>query len=84
MRDSGKASKSAINGIIKMLGDYTEIVQTELNNILKETEALSDIWQDNQYSQFLSHVESMKSSVEGKLHEISNARSELEKKVGIM
>ena len=84
MRDSGKASKSAMQGVIKNINDYTTIVQNELNLIMKEADSLSDIWMDNKYKQFIGCVERMKASVELELQTMNNARYELEKKVGIM
>ena len=84
MRDSGKASKSAIQSVIKDMNDYTAIVQNELNLIMQESAALSDAWKDVKFEQFLECVEKMKSSVEQELHTIDHARHELEKKVGMM
>lgn len=84
MRDSGKASKSAVQEVIKNIGDYTAIVQNELDLILQETSSLSDIWKDVQFEQFLECVEKMKSSVEYELHSIDQTRHELEKKVSMM
>ena len=84
MRDSGKASKSAIQSVIKDINDYTAIVQNELNLIMKETASLSDIWKDDKFTQFMECVERMKSSVEFELKTIDNARWELEKKVSMM
>lgn len=84
MRDSGKASKSAIQSVIKDINDYTAIVQNELNLIMQETASLSDVWKDVKFEQFLECVEKMKSSVEHELYTIDHARHELEKKVGMM
>jgi len=84
MRDSGKASKSAIQSVIRDINDYTAIVQNELNLIMQESASLSDVWKDVKFEQFLECVEKMKSSVENELHAIDQARHELEKKVGMM
>ncbi len=84
MRDSGKASKSAIQSVIKNINDYTAIVQNELNHIMQETASLSDVWKDVKFGQFLECVEKMKSSVEHELHAIDHAQHELEKKVSMM
>lgn len=84
MRDSGKASKTAIQGVIKDINDYTAIVQNELNLILQETAALSDLWKDDAFKQFMECVEKMKISVEQELHTIDHAQHELEKKVSMM
>ena len=84
MRESGKASKTAIQGVIKDINAYTAIVQNELNLILKEAVSLSDIWKDDKFKQFLGCVEKMKVSVEQELHTMEHARHELEKKVGMM
>ena len=84
MRDSGKASKSAMQSVIKDINDFTAIVQNELNLIIKETASLSDLWKDDKFTQFMECVERMKSSVELELKSIDNARWELENKVDIM
>ena len=84
MRDSGKASKSAIQSVIKDINDYTAIVQNELNLIMQETASLSDVWKVVKFEQFLECVEKMKTSVEHELHTIDHARHELEKKAGMM
>ncbi len=84
MRDSGKASKGAIQSVIKDINDYTAIVQNELNLIMQETASLSDAWKDDKFRQFLECVERMKFSVERELHTIDHARQELVKKVGMM
>ena len=84
MRDSGKASKSAIRSVIKDINDYTAIVQNELSLIIQETASLSDVWKDEKFEQFLGCVERMKFSVENELRAIDHTRHELEKKVGMM
>lgn len=84
MRDSGKASKSAVQSVIKDINDYTAIVQNELNLIMQETASLSDVWKDVKFEQFLECVDKMKFSVEHELHTIDHARYELEKKVSMM
>ena len=84
MRDSGKASKSAIQGVIKDINDYMAIVQNELNLIMQETGELAEIWRDDKFKQFMDCVEKMKFSVEHELHAIDHTRHELEKKVGMM
>ena len=84
MRDSGKASKSAIFGVIKDINDYTVVVQHELNLIMNEAMALSDNWKDDKFEQFIECVENMKMSVERELQTMNHTKGELEKKVGIM
>ena len=84
MRDSGKASKTAIRGVIRDINDYTAIVQNELDLIMQEAESLSDVWKDDKFRQFLECVERLKFSVENELHAIDSTRRELEKKVGMM
>ena len=84
MVDSGKASKSAINGVIKDISDYTTIVSKELELIMREAESLSDVWRDRQFRQFIERVEMMKIAVESELNTINRAKHELEKKVDMM
>lgn len=84
MVDSGKASKSAINGVIKDISDYTTIVRKELELIMREAESLSDVWQDHKFRQFIERVEAMKYSVESELNTINWAKHELEEKVDMM
>lgn len=84
MRDSGKASKSAIQGVIRDINDYTAIVQNELLLIMRETAELSKLWDDAQFEQFSECVDRMRASVESELQTISHARYELEKRMGMM
>ena len=84
MRDSGKASKSAMQGIIKDMNDYTMILHTELNLIMQEAASLSGLWNDDQFKHFLESVEKLQASVAYEIHTLDEVRHELEKKVGLM
>ena len=84
MRDSGKATKDSILSAIKDIDDYTRIVKKELACISAEAEALSDIWKDDKYSQFIDQLNSMRLSVENELSVLDYTRIQLQRKVDLM
>lgn len=84
MRDSGRASKAAIERVIKDLTDYESVMIEELELIMKDVDQLSDIWNDKNYKLFLASVDNIKSSITSELDTIRYTRHELERKVGMM
>lgn len=84
MRDSGKGSKVAIQGVIKDIGDYTAIVRRELRLILEDVAAFSEVWKDDKFIQFTECVERMKSGVERGLNAIEEARASLKEKTRLL
>ena len=84
MRDNGKATKEAMLSVIKDIGDYNDIVKQELEAIMTEIDALSTIWKDDKYNQFIEHVSDMRSSLLDELTILENARHQLQTKVDLM
>ena len=84
MIDSGKASKSAIEGVIRDISAYTEAVKRELSLLIGDIESLSDVWCDEKHKELLSAAHRMCADVDSGLDVLSHARSELIRKVGMM
>ena len=84
MRDSGKASRSAVQGVIKDLEDYEFVIDNELELILKEIDELSGVWNDNNFKLLWASVDNIKSNIMHELETVRHARHELEKKVSLM
>lgn len=84
VRDSGRASKSAILSTARDLENYTNTVQNELNLIQNEAASLSELWKDEQFKQFLSQVERMTSDVERELNQLRETRRKLEERARMM
>ena len=70
--------------VIKDIGDYNDIVKQELEAIMTEIDALSTIWKDDKYNQFIEHVSDMRSSLLDELTILENARHQLQTKVDLM
>ena len=83
MRDSGRASRSAMESVIKDLSDYEDIITEELDRIISEIRDLSDIWDDGNYQSFLVSVENIKFNIETELNTVRHTRYALEEKVKI-
>lgn len=83
MRDSGRASRSAMESVIKDLSDYEDIIIEELDRIISEIRDLSDIWDDGNYQSFLVSVENIKFNIETELNTVRHTRYALEEKVKI-
>ena len=83
-RDSGRASRSAIQGVIRDISQYIEIVSEELRMLEREAEELHAVWADGQYENFMNEVQRMRSSLDRELDALERPRLELEKKVGMM
>lgn len=84
MTDSGKATKSAMLGVIKDIGDYIAIVQKELEMIRQDAENLSGSWDDDQFGNFLDCVRYTEASLSRELDDLADVRHELQRKVGLM
>ena len=83
MRDSGRASRAAMESVIKDLSDYEDIIIEELDRIISEIRDLSDIWDDENYQSFLVSVENIKFNIETELNTVRHTRYALEEKVKI-
>ena len=84
MIDSGKASRAAMESVIKDLSDYEYVFKEDLDSIISEIRDLSDIWNDGVFERFLISVESIAFDIETNLNNVRYTRHALEEKVKIL
>ena len=84
MRNSGRATKRAMQGVIDDIHDYSDAVRTLLDYMRYDVSSLNDDWNDSQFDRLEEALESFIHSVESRLNDMENAAFELKKKVEML
>lgn len=85
MAEQGRGNFEVIKQLRDSVEDFIEIADEEISDIVREKDALSSAWDDEQYEEFSNYIDDLSRSLKselGKLELVKHKLTEIINKMG--